>query len=81
MLDGRQARCATQVGKLLAKGHVLDRQVRAATEGGSQRSKEAQDHGRHRAMTHDDRPQRLAGSPSSPPKQAARMTSWRGSGA
>ena len=41
-------RRVAQVGRLLAKGEVFERQLRAGTKGGTHRSKEAHEQGGHR---------------------------------
>jgi hypothetical protein len=74
------ARCAPQVGQLLAKGKVLECKVRAGTEGGTKGSEEAEDQGNHRPMMHDGRPIVAHGCSviASVGKSTARMVSWRG---
>jgi len=41
-------RCAPEVGQLLAKGEVFERQFRAGVEGGTQRPDEVEKQGYHR---------------------------------
>lgn len=76
----RSYRWCLQVGQLLAQGKILQRKVRAGTERGSQRSKEAHDQGSHRAMMHDGKLPSLAWLPviATVGKKTERMTSWRG---
>jgi hypothetical protein len=44
-----------EVGELLAKAEVFERQLRAGAEDGTQRSKEAHEQGGHGWMMHDRR--------------------------
>jgi len=46
-VQARAGRGALEVGQLLAQGEVFDCEVRAAAEGGAQRSKEAEEQGTH----------------------------------
>src|SRR5450631_420650 len=71
--QARAARRTTQIGQLLAESQVLDGQIRAGTEAGSQRSKDAQNQGSHRVMMHDGAPVAArTDAPRSPPSRNTR---------
>ena len=79
LAQARAAGCALEVGQLLAQGEVLDCEVRAAMEGGTQRSKEAEEQGTHRVIMRDGeawRPNPLS-IIATVGKHTSRTTSWR----
>ena len=81
--QARAGRDALEVGQLLAQGEVLDCEVRAGAEGGTQRSKETEEQGTHRVIMHDGeawRPNPLS-IIATVGKHTSRTTSWRTTGA
>jgi hypothetical protein len=79
LAQARAARGAPEVGQLLAQGEVLDCEVRAGAEGGTQRSKEAEKQGTHRVIMHDGEICWLAPLSiiATVGKHTSRTTSWR----
>jgi hypothetical protein len=47
-----------EVGQLLSKGEIFERQLRAGAEGGTQRSEEAHEQGGHGWIMHEGRSSR-----------------------
>ena len=78
-MDAGPIRRVPEVGQLLAKGEVFERQLRAGAEDGIQRSKEAYEQGGHGWIMHEcwyswsDRSSIVV----AVGKMFARMTSWR----
>jgi len=77
--QARAGRGALEVGQLLAQGEVLDCEVRAGAERGTQRSKEAEEQGTHRVIVHDGEAWRLTPLSiiATVAKHTSRTTSWR----
>jgi hypothetical protein len=53
LAQARAARGASEVGQLLAKGEVFERQLRAGAEGGTQRSKDVHTQAGHGWIMHE----------------------------
>jgi len=79
LAQARAAGCALEVGQLLAQGEVLDCEVRAGAEGGTQRSNEAEEQGTHRVIMHDGEAWRLDSLSiiATVGRHTSRTTSWR----
>jgi hypothetical protein len=80
MLASRNSKSTTSpAAPKLAKGEVLEGQLRAGAEGRTQRSKEAHEQGGHGWIMHEGRKSRSDRSSIvvTVGKMAARMTTWR----
>ena len=76
LAQARAARGASEVGQLLAKGEVFERQLRAGAEGGTQRSKDVHTQAGHGWIMHEVGGH-LSPNVATVGKRPARMNTWR----